>query len=97
MYGVLKIKEPSGPASDPRESPSATIMVCTVDNRLSLIQFPPTTRPGAALLIYVIGTTLANPAGGQRRLDAWVWLLHIAKLLDIDGRRSVDEDLGRGM
>jgi hypothetical protein len=53
MYSVLKIQEPIGPASIHVSPPSATVMVYTMGNRLSLIQFPPTTRPGAALLIYV--------------------------------------------
>jgi len=53
MYGVLLIQEPIGPASILMSPPSATVMVCTMGNRLSLNEFPPTPRPGAALLAYV--------------------------------------------
>jgi hypothetical protein len=49
MYSVLKIQEPIGPASI-LTSPPSTVMVCTMDNRLSLNEFRRQPRPGAALL-----------------------------------------------
>jgi hypothetical protein len=54
LYSVLKIQEPIGPVSILVSPPSATVMVCTVSNRLSLIEFPLTapTRRGASGLRY---------------------------------------------
>jgi hypothetical protein len=51
MYSVLKIQEPIGPASILTSPPSATVMVCTMGDRLSLIEFRRSPRPGAALLV----------------------------------------------
>jgi hypothetical protein len=46
MYGVLNIEEPSGRPSILAGLRSATVMVCTVGSRQSLIEFRPTTPTG---------------------------------------------------
>ena len=74
MYGVLKIEEPSGPASILAGPHQATAMVRTTCSRLSPIAFPSTTPTGAALW-----SELFNATKGPRRLDAETQLdsLHI--------------------